>query len=186
MLESLALGLLLADTHGQATLPRQREPTQQERREQDGTPTDPLFDRPFVATDDPTFVRNAIEASRQGVFDAQAAGGLGPQLESTAEVIERHYGKTRDRMEELAKRKRWPVPDEVERRTTSTEQVQQAPYRKSADFIVSQIAAHQATLRQYRAQMAGTKDPELKRALGEALAGYEQNLEMLVGLKYQP
>ncbi len=185
MFESLALGLLLAETNGQPTLPRQREPTQQERREQDGTPTDPLFDQPFVATDDHTFVRNAIEASRQGVFDAQAAGGLGPQIESAAEVIERQYAETRDRMEGLAKRKRWPVPEEVERRKTSTEHGPTGP-RKSADFIVSQIAAHQAAVKQFRAQMAGTKDPELKRALGESLAGYEKNLEMLVELKYQP
>jgi len=186
MLESLALGLLLADTNGQTTLPRQREqpPAQEGQRSLDGPTTDPLFDQPLVATDDRTFVRNAVEASRQGVFDAQAAGALGPQIESAAELIKRQHAETRDRLETLAKRKRWPLPDEVEGRTTTVKDA--AATRKGADFIVSQIVAHQAAVKQYRAQMTGTKDADLKRALGESLQGFESNLEMLVNLKFQP
>ncbi len=186
MLETLALGLLLADTNGQTTLPRQREapPAQQQTREFEGTPTDPLFDKPLVATDDPTFVRNAIEASRQGVFDAQSAGALGPQVEDAAEMLKRQYGATRDQLEQLAKRRSWPLPDEVERRTPTVQDG--AATRKGADFIVSQIAAHQVAVKQFRAQLAGTKDADLKRALGESLAGYERNLEMLVGLQFKP
>jgi hypothetical protein len=36
---------------------------------------------------------------------------------------------------------------------------------------------------QFRAQIGGKGDPELRRALREALPGYQKNLEMLLGLK---
>ena len=63
MIATLALMLLFADPPSEVTtLPRQRDgnpvesrPVLQER------PTDPLFDRPMVATDDQAFVLGAIE-----------------------------------------------------------------------------------------------------------------------------
>ena len=36
---------------------------------------------------------------------------------------------------------------------------------------------------QYRAQIAGKGDPDLKRELKQALPGYERNLELLLKLK---
>ncbi len=182
MLATIALGLLLADTTGQKTQPRQREDATATRGEFAGTPTDPLFDRKMVSTDDPTFVRNAVEASRQGAFDAHAAAAeLGAPIGEVAERIAQQYGVERDKLESLARRKGWPVPAEVPQRTSSVKRA--APVRMNADFIVSQIAAHQGTLQRYRVQIAGTKDPELARVLREVLAGYEKNLELLLQLE---
>lgn len=181
MLATIALGLLLADT-GQTTQPRQPDVPSGQQGQFDGTPTDPLFDRQRVSTDDPTFVRDALEASRQGVFDAQSAAAvLSPPVDAAAKRIALQYGATRDKLEALAKRRGWPLPAEVPQRTPSVKQA--APVRMNADFIVSQIAAHDGTLKQFRVQMAGTKDAELQRALRESLAGYEKNLELLLKLK---
>jgi hypothetical protein len=186
MLETIAIaltvGVLLADTTGQQkSQPRQLEPPGQQQKGVAGTPTDPLFDRQMVATDDPTFIRNAIETSRQGVFDARAATtGLTPPLRGAAESIELQYGATLDKLQRLAQRKGWPLPNDIPERAPTVQKA--SAVRMNADFIVSQIAVHEETLRQYRAQIAGTKDAELKRTLRDAIAGYEKNRDLLLTL----
>jgi hypothetical protein len=55
--------------------------------------------------------------------------------------------------------------------------------RANADFILTQLSFHQNTVAQYRAQIAGKGDPDLKRELQQALPGYERNLELLLKLK---
>ena len=55
--------------------------------------------------------------------------------------------------------------------------------RTNADFIVNQIAHHESTVDQFRAQIGGKGDAELKRVLRDALPGYQKNLELLLGLK---
>ena len=183
---TLALLLLLgqfaaAET---TTLPRQRDanpaqlrPAQQER------PTDPLFDRPFVATDDGAFVLGAIESSRQGVIDARSAAGLLRQeeLRDAATRIERQNEATRTTLETLARRKGWRVPEGNPRRATTL--AASGDTRTAADFIINQISHHQTTLAQFRAQLEGEGDDELKRALRESLPGYQKNLDLLLRLK---
>src|SRR5690349_16928367 len=97
MLATLSLVMLLADPAGQTTLPRHVDPPAadtpppEERR-----PTDPLYDRPVTATDDPAFVLTAVENARQGVMDARAAeSGLStPELRAAAAKIGRQQAQT--------------------------------------------------------------------------------------------
>jgi predicted outer membrane protein len=189
MIASLALVFVLAESPAsQTTMPRHRDPQEgttqpTERSDRPFESADPLFDRPLTATDDPAFVLSAIESGRQGVMDARAAetGLSTPELKAAAARIERHNQLTLERIESLAKAKGWRVPDGNPVRTGSVPVTTEA--RTSANFIINQIAYHQQTLDQYRAQIAGKGDPQLKRVLRDAVPGYQKNLEMLLGLK---
>jgi hypothetical protein len=186
MTVSFALVLLFANAPGeQTTLPRQRDPvaTQQQAPQQQGTPTDPLFDREFVATDEPSFVLGAIENARQAEVDARtAAEALSqPSLREAATKIGRQNESTRLKLEKLAQRKGWRVPETIADRTATFARGSDA--RTGANFIVQQISVHETTLAQFRAQLNGKGDAELKRAVREALPGYQQNLELLLSLK---
>ena len=125
----------------------------------------------------------AIESVRQGVIDSRAAeAGLPtPELRAAAAKIGRQQQMTLDKLESLAKAKGWRLPQGNPVRT-STVPVSSAS-RTSADFIINQIAYHESTLDQFRAQIGGKGDGELRRALRDALPGYQKNLEMLLGLK---
>jgi hypothetical protein len=184
MLATLAIVALLADPAGQTTLPRHADPPAadtpppEERR-----PTDPLYDKPLTATDDPAFVLTAVESARQGVMDARAAeSGLStPELRAAAAKIGKQQAETLDRLESIAKKKGWRLPQGNPVRTGTVPV--SSEMRTNADFIINQIAHHQSIVDQFRAQLAGKGDAELKRALRDALPGYQKNLEMLLGLK---
>ena len=186
MLMHVALLLLFADTSpDQATLPRHPDPDPVEQQAQrDGTPTDPWFDREFVATDDPAFILSAVESARQGALDARrAADSLGrPDLRSAAEKIGAQNDTTRRRLEKVAQAKGWRLPQDNPARESSLPAASSAT-RTNADFILNQISFHQNTVQQYRAQLAGKGDAELKRALKDALPGYQKNLDLLLTLK---
>jgi len=184
MLATLSLVLLLAE-EPTTSLPRHADPpaadmpSAEQRR-----PTDPLYDKPIGATDDGAFVLTAIESVRQGVIDSRAAeAGLPtPELRAAAAKIGRQQQMTLDKLESLAKAKGWRLPEGNPVRT-STVPVSSAS-RTSADFIINQIAYHESTLDQFRAQIGGKGgDGDLRRALRDALPGYQKNLEMLLGLK---
>lgn len=183
---TLALLLLLGRTAvaETTTMPRQRDanPVDQRAVGQE-RPTDPLFDREFVATDDPAFVLGAIESSRQGVFDARSAAEQlrKEELRTAAASIERQNESTRTRLESLAKRKGWRLPEGNPQRATTLPATGEA--RTAANFIVNQISFHEATLAQFRAQLGGSGDAELKRALRDSLPGYQKNLDLLLRLK---
>jgi hypothetical protein len=192
MLTSMALVLLLAESPAsQPTMPRQAEPPKQQSQAQsrsdgetsDGLPADPLFDKPRIATDDPAFVLAAIESGRQGVMDARAgASGLPtPELRAAAMQIGEQQEATLKKLESIAKTKGWRLPEGNPSRTGTVPV--SGPVRTSADFIINQIAQHQSTVAQFRAQAAGKGDPQLRRALREALPGYQKNLDMLLQLK---
>ncbi|HEV7610110.1 MAG TPA: DUF4142 domain-containing protein [Steroidobacteraceae bacterium] len=185
MIETIALILLFANPPAEVTtLPRQRDanpvadrPVQQEQ------PTDPLFARPLTATDDPAFVLGAIESARQGAMDArdaeQAVANAG--LRDAAVKIARQNELTRDRLETLAKRKGWRLPADNPARASTLPASSAA--RTGANFIITQISSHESTVAQYRAQLAGHGDAELKRALRQTLPGFEKNLDLLLRLK---
>jgi hypothetical protein len=181
----LALLMLFAGAQqGQTTLPRHPDPDPVEgQAHREGTPTDPWFDRDYVATDDPAFILTAGEYSRQGAVDARAAAKvLGkPGLVSAAQKIGEQNAVTSRKLEQLAASKGWRLPQENPLRADTNQAA--APVRAGADFIVKQIAFHENTLAQYRAQIAGKGDAELKRALRDALPGYQRNLELLLTLK---
>jgi predicted outer membrane protein len=181
MLEALALMVMLADQG--PTLPRQADPSAAPVPPTESRPTDPLYDRPREAADDASFVLTAVESVRQGVMDARAAeSGLPtPELRSAAAKIGQQQEATLARLEAVSKQKGWRLPQGNPVRT-GTVPVSSAA-RTSADFIINQIANHQSTLDQFRTQLAGKGDPELKRALQAAVPGYEKNLQMLLGLK---
>jgi uncharacterized protein DUF4142 len=183
MIASLALLVLLAD-EGTTTLPRHGDvvpaherPSGQER------PTDPLFDAKRIATDDPSFVLAAIENSRQGIIDARSAQKLlsNSRLREAAVKIGKQNEDTRVRLEALANAKGWRVPDGNPQRDTTFPTAGET--RTAANFIVSQIAVHEATIAQYRAQLGGKGDAELKRALRDTLPGYQENLDLLLRLE---
>lgn len=183
MLTTLSLVMLLAEG-GQVPLPRTLDPElagkDVTRSEQT---TDPLFNRPLEATDDPTFVLAAVESVRQGVIDARAgqAGLSTPELRAAAGKIGEQQVATLDRLETVAKAKGWRLPEGNPVRTGTVPVASQA--RTSANFIVSQIAYHENVVESFRAQLAGKGDAQLKRELRAALPGYQKNLQMLLGLK---
>lgn len=182
MLAALSVVLMLAE--GQTTLPRHRDPPAAGApAAEDRLPTDPLYDRPRQATDDAAFVLTAVENARQGVIDARAAqAGLStPELRAAAAQIGRTQEATLATLESLAKTSGWRLPQGNPGRT-GTVPVSGA-VRTSADFIINQIAHHQDIVDQFRAQIAGDGDAQLKRALRAALPDYEKNLQLLLGLK---
>jgi hypothetical protein len=175
MITLTALLLFANPPEAQPTLPRQRESVPAEQT------ADPLFDRAHVATDDPAFVLTAIESGRQGIADVAALGtDATPALKAAAASIERQSRGTTDKLEALAKRKGWRIPDENPNRAPG---VRAGAVRSRADFVVQQIAWHQATVEQFRAQIAGKGDAELKKTLQAALPGYEKNLQTLLKLE---
>ncbi len=189
MIESVALVLLLATEPATTTLPRRPEGSgarsvgQIESQDSPGAVTDYLFDKPLSATDDPAFIVNALVGVRQGVLDARDAGGtLQPaSLRGAAEKIGRQNDDTARALEALARQKGWRLPARVTQ-DGALPAAQNSP-RARADFIINQIAFHQAMVEQFRAQLGGKGDADLKRALRTALPGYQRNLELLLTLK---
>jgi len=184
MLDAMALMIFLAEAPQTTTLPRHPDPdpvSQQATRE--GETTDPWFDRPQGATDDAAFILGAVESARQGVVDARAAaGGLqNPQLRDAASRIQKQNESTALKLEQLAGTKGWRLPQENPGRTSSLNGAGTA--RANANFILSQISYHENTVDQFRAQLSGDGDPQLKRTLRGALPGYEKNLDLLLTLK---
>jgi hypothetical protein len=184
IIATLSLVALLAEPAVQPTLPRHADPPAAETPSADiRRPTDPLYDKPIAATDDPAFMLTAVENARQGLMDARAAeAGLPtPELRAAAGKIGKHQKATLEKLEALAKVKGWRLPEGNPART-GTVPVSGAA-RTSADFIINQIAYHETTITQYRAQLGGKGDSDLKRALRDAVPGYQKNLEILLGLK---
>jgi hypothetical protein len=178
------VALLAADPAGQTTMPRQAEaPKQHAPSQREGMPADPLFDKPLTATDDAAFVRAAVESGRQGVMDARAAESAlsTPELRAAAVKIGRLQERTLDQFEALASRKGWELPPGNPMRGGTVPV--SSPTRTSADFIIHEIARHQAIIEQFRAQRSAKGDPELRRVIDEAMPAYRKNLEMLLGLK---
>jgi hypothetical protein len=185
MLSTLVI-LLVASGQGaeQTTLPRQADTQPYAKRdESQGVPTDPLFDRKRVATDDPTFILSAVENGRQAALDAQGAAQslASDSLRETAAAISAQNDATTKKLEALAKRKGWRLPEQNPARASTLPTA--SPHRAGANFILNQISSHETTLAQYRAQIAGKGDPELKRTLKQALPGYEKNLARLLEAK---
>jgi hypothetical protein len=192
MLSTVALLLLAHAPQDQTTLPRHPDPDPVEQQAQrDGTPTDPYFDRSFVATDDPAFILTAVENVRQGALDAQSAAQTldRPELVTAAQKIGAQNAATSKRLEKLAETKGWRLPQDNPARDITTNaggtngKAAPTATRGNANFILNQISFHQNTVAQYRAQIAGKGDADLKRALKESLPGYEKNLDLLLTLK---
>ncbi len=188
MLSALASIFLLAGGQGQTTLPRHPDPDPVENQaDRTGEPTDPWFDREFVATDGPAFVLTAVESARQGTIDARGAASVldSPQLRAAAEKIREQNEITSARLEEVARAKGWRLPQANPERASmvAANSKISGPTRTNADFIIGQIAFHPNPLAHYRAQMSGNGDAQLKRALREAVPGYEKNLDLLLKLK---
>jgi len=182
---TLTISMLLAGAAvEQTTLPRHPDPVPvRQQHTRAGIPTDPLFDRALVATDDPAFVAAALENSRQGLAEARAAREILKQSvlrDAAARIGETNDTTTRS-LEAIAKRKGWPLPDGNPQRESMLAATTES--RINANFIIGQISWHQATIEQYRAQIAGKGDPDLKRALREALPRYEKNRDLLLTLK---
>jgi hypothetical protein len=177
------VALLAAEPAGQTTMPRQPSEPAEQAHSGEGLPSDPLFDKPLTATDDAAFVRAAVESGRQGVVDARAAESAlsTPELRAAAARIGRQQERTLEEFEALASRKGWKLPRGNPMREGTVPV--SGPTRTSADFIVHQIARHQAIIEQFRAQRSGKGDPEVRRVIDEAMPGYRKNLEMLLDLK---
>src|SRR5262245_47013969 len=146
MLASLTLVLFLADPASQTTMPRHADPPAADAPSAEvRKPTDPLYDKPIGATDDPAFMLTAVENARQGVTDAKAAeAGLPtPELRAAAGKIGRQQQATLAKLESIAKAKGWRLPEGNPART-GTVPVSGAT-RTSADFIINQIAYHETT-----------------------------------------
>jgi hypothetical protein len=186
MLSTLAFLLLAAAPPAEqaTTIPRQADTAPYERRDPaQGVPTDPLFDRELVATDDATFIRNIVENSRQAALDARTAQRnlSDAPLKAAAQAIGAQSEATTRKLEALAKRKGWPLPPQNPERASTLPAA--GPHRANANFILHQISFHQATVEQFRAQIAGKGDAELRRTLREELPGYEKNLGRLLEAK---
>jgi len=180
MLATVAMMLLFAAD----TDPQQEMGRDVPKPEQQGVPTDPLFDKPYVPTDPQAFVLSTIESARQGELEARRAAETlsNPELRDTAARIGRQNSATRTRLEILARSKGWRMPEKNPDRAP-TLQEGKAETRTDADFIVQQISFHETALAQFRAQLSGNGDADLKRELRDALPGYEKNLQMLLRAK---
>jgi hypothetical protein len=181
----VALMLMLADAPPeQTTMPRRptANPVEEAARPDSDTP-DPYFDRQHVATDDSAFILQAVENTRQGMIDARTAARSLPsaQLRDVAEKIGAQNEATNQRLEKVAQRKGWRLPQANPGRDSALPTTTGA--RANANFILTQLSFHENTVAQYRAQIAGQGDPDLKRELRQALPGYEHNLELLLKLK---
>ena len=186
MVNPVALVLLFATPPDQTTLPRHPDPdpvTRQSTR--DGAPTDPLFNREYLATEDPAFVLAAVESTRQGVVDASSAAShtANADIRAAAERIRAQNEATSRSLVKVASAKGWRVPEQNPGRTSTINGDGDDSVRANANFILHQISYHQNTLAQYRAQIAGKGDADLKRTLKEALPGYQENLDLLLKLK---
>jgi hypothetical protein len=184
MIEALALLMVLSDTT-KPTLPRHGDVVPvEERPSGQEHPTDPLFDRDYVATDDPAFMLLAVESARQGIVDARNAQSVlrDARLVDVAERIQRQNEATYQQLEALAKGKGWRLPADNPQRASTLRTAGEA--RTAANFIVGQIATHQATIAQFRAQLGGKGDAQLKRALRQTLPGYQENLDLLLHLDF--
>jgi hypothetical protein len=182
---TLTISMLLAGAAvEQTTLPRQPDAdTARQQQTREGIPTDPLFDRSLIATDDPAFVAAALENTRQALAEARSAEEflkLQPLRAAAAQIGETNTSTSRN-LERIAKRKGWPLPEGNPQREGTLAATTEA--RINANFIIGQLSWHQATIEQYRAQIAGKGDPELKRALREALPRYEKNRDLLLTLR---
>jgi len=184
--------LLAAQAPEQTTLPRHPDPDPvTEHGSREGTPTDPYFDSKYVATDDPAFVLAAVENARQGVIDAGSAVSAtgNAELRATAEMIRAQNEATSRKLEQVAAAKGWRLPQANGARASTVNGSLDGngngvhTVRANANFILHQLSFHESTLAQFRAQIAGKGDPDLKRALREALPGYQKNLERLLVLK---
>jgi hypothetical protein len=182
---TLTLSLLLAGTSvDQTTLPRHPDPDpKQQQKTREGTPTDPLFDRALVATDDPAFVAAALENTRQALAETRTAQEILRQrtLRDVAAKIGETNTSTSNSLERIAKRKGWRIPEGNPQRASTLAAGDEV--RTNANFIIGQLSWHQTTIDQYRAQLAGKGDPELKRALREVLPEYEKNRDLLLKLR---
>jgi hypothetical protein len=182
---TIAAVLLFANSpESQTTLPRRPDPVSAAQpATREGEKTDPWFNRSYVATDDPAFVLTAVESGRQGIADARALGANAtPELRDAATRIEQHGRATNEKLEAIAKRKGWRLPDDNPNRAPTLKPGDSLA-RTRANYLLSQISYHQATVDQYRAQLGGKGDPELKRALRAALPGYEKNLQTLLQIE---
>jgi len=189
MSTTLALLLLFANpTEGAGSTPpryRDADPAQQQDAGRADSP-DPYFNRAQVATDDPAFVLSAVENARQGVVDASDAASrlADPELRAAAEKIGAQNQAAVRELEKVAQSKGWRLPESNPGRQNSVSQTGAAASpRANANFIIQQISVHQQLVDQYRAQLAGNGDAQLKRALRESLPGYERNLDLLLKLK---
>ena len=115
---------------------------------------------------------------RASLTPRREAGLPTPALRAVAATLSQQQVATLKKLEALAKTKGWRLPHENPART-NTVTVSNAA-RTSADFVVHQIAFHQMVVEQYRAQIAGNGDPELKRTLSAALPGYQKNLQLFL------
>jgi predicted outer membrane protein len=180
VIEPLALILLLAaadvTTLPQGIIPADERPAGQEN------PTDPLFDRELIATDDAAFVRDAIEGGRQAIVEARIAERRlhTADLRAAAGQIARQNETTCAQLEKLATSRGWPIPEDHDQRKDAVEDSAKA--RTAANFIVSQIAFHEVTLAKFRAQLGGDGDASLKNTLRNAVPRYQENLELLLRL----
>lgn len=184
MIEQLAMLLLLSD-EGATSLPRHGDViSAEERPVAQEHPTDPLFDGKHVATDDPAFMLAAIESSRQGVVDADSVAQKfrKPGVRDAAQRIRHQNEVTAKKLESIATKKGWRLPDDNPQRASTLPVAGET--RTAANFIVGQIAAHEATIAQFRAQLGGKGDAEVKRALRDALPGYQENLVLLLSLDF--
>jgi len=186
MLGSIVMLMLAGQDPGPTTQPRQYDPDQVDRASsRQGEPTDPFFDRAHVATDDAAFILAAVESSRQGAVDARnAAGHLDdPRLRDVAEQVAAQSEATTRRLEKLAGQKGWRLPQPNPRRDTALPREPATPTRANANFLLNEISYHENILAQYRAQIAGKGDAELKRMLRDEIPTYQKNLELLLTLK---
>jgi hypothetical protein len=183
----VALMLMLADAPPeQTTMPRRptANPVEEAAKPDSDTP-DPYFDRQHVATDDAAFILQAVENTRQAMIDARTAARSLPsqQLREVAEKIGAQNEATNQRLEKVAQRKGWRLPQGNPARNSALPSSSSSGARANANFILTQLSFHENTVAQYRAQIAGPGDPDLKRELKQALPGYERNLELLLKVK---
>ncbi len=185
-MQPLALVLLFANAAQETpTMPPSRDARAEQTPAQQGTPTDPLFDRP-AHRERRTGVRAQRHREPRGRVSSMRAEPprccASRSCEKRRRRIVRQNESTRAEARGIGETQGMAsCPSRI--RIVQSGLPSAGEARMGANFIVQQISFHETTVAQFRAQMNGKSDAELRRALRESLPGYQQNLDLLLQLK---
>jgi putative membrane protein len=131
---------------------------------------------------DVAFVAVATEGSRREITSAKNALPQlkSPQLKHLAEMLVNDHNNANARLSRIAEAKQWPVPGPS---LPSAPPSGSASSDFDANWTAEMIDGHERSVALYRAQAAGSGDPDLRRYARDILPTIEQHLAELKSLQ---
>jgi putative membrane protein len=138
---------------------------------------------------DATFLRKAVEGDRMEIASAQAAldSAQRTDTKNAARMILQDHQASSQKLQALASRKGWTLPDASDAAAESDQAMNTAAGSGSFDdrFMAEQIRMHREAISLYRAQASSGADPDLRQFARDQLPHLEHHLEMLQGSNTQ-